>query len=338
LNNSYFIFHCQVTCPPPESTPGLRTARNPETTEQGNRQIRTPEQLPWSSYHHCKTVSTAPYQRHRQHTPTRSACSASEQAASWTCSRCTRGAARSSWSSWPSCGRWAWSDHHNRSAFGRNDAYPGRTERPVHCASASASPAPDLRGCIHLARLVLGDLVLGVLPAVPGLAVRPAGFRNVDLHAGSASVLHMCAAALLLRIGEYCGSREVRVSLSGIDAVDARLGGSRCPVARCDFSLPRLGHINPSSSSSPQLVTATTFTMIDTLTHNRSDPTSTRFQSTIFSDPGAAGGAKSRRGNLTILTDLAGSRVGRSKVGWTERIERPEVVCGRPRLGPRPRA
>lgn len=34
---------------------------------------------------------------------------------------------------------------------------------------------------MYLASLVLGDLVLGVLVAVPGLAERPAGFRNVDL-------------------------------------------------------------------------------------------------------------------------------------------------------------
>ena len=36
-------------------------------------------------------------------------------------------------------------------------------------------------GCSHLSSLVLGNLVLGVLPAVSGLAVRPAGFGNVDL-------------------------------------------------------------------------------------------------------------------------------------------------------------
>ena len=33
----------------------------------------------------------------------------------------------------------------------------------------------------HLASLVLGDSVLGVLLALLGLAVRPAGFRDVDL-------------------------------------------------------------------------------------------------------------------------------------------------------------
>lgn len=33
----------------------------------------------------------------------------------------------------------------------------------------------------YLASLVLGDLVLGVLVAVLGLAVRPAGFGDVDL-------------------------------------------------------------------------------------------------------------------------------------------------------------
>jgi hypothetical protein len=35
----------------------------------------------------------------------------------------------------------------------------------------------------HLASLVLGDLVLLVLVAVLGLAVRPAGLRDVDLYA-----------------------------------------------------------------------------------------------------------------------------------------------------------
>jgi hypothetical protein len=35
----------------------------------------------------------------------------------------------------------------------------------------------------HLASLVLGDLVLGVLVALPALAVGPAGFGNVDLFA-----------------------------------------------------------------------------------------------------------------------------------------------------------
>jgi uncharacterized membrane protein len=33
----------------------------------------------------------------------------------------------------------------------------------------------------HLSSFVLGDLVLGVLPALPALAVRPASFRDVDL-------------------------------------------------------------------------------------------------------------------------------------------------------------
>ena len=36
-------------------------------------------------------------------------------------------------------------------------------------------------GYVHLASLVLGDLVLGVLLALLALAVGPAGFRNVDL-------------------------------------------------------------------------------------------------------------------------------------------------------------
>lgn len=36
-------------------------------------------------------------------------------------------------------------------------------------------------GASHLASLVLGDLVLGVLVALLGLAVSPAGLGNVDL-------------------------------------------------------------------------------------------------------------------------------------------------------------
>lgn len=39
----------------------------------------------------------------------------------------------------------------------------------------------NLSGNIHLSSLVLGDLVLRVLAALLGLAVRPAGFGNVDL-------------------------------------------------------------------------------------------------------------------------------------------------------------
>lgn len=39
----------------------------------------------------------------------------------------------------------------------------------------------NLSGDIHLSSLVLGDLVLRVLAALLGLAVRPAGFGNVDL-------------------------------------------------------------------------------------------------------------------------------------------------------------
>lgn len=63
-------------------------------------------------------------------------------------------------------------------------------ERGLYCRkhyiSAPCSLLPFrlvsyLSGRIYLASLVLGDLVLGVLVAVLGLAERPAGFRNVDL-------------------------------------------------------------------------------------------------------------------------------------------------------------
>ena len=41
----------------------------------------------------------------------------------------------------------------------------------------------------HLASLVLGDLVLGVLMASLGLAIGPAGFGDVDLFLGISNVL-----------------------------------------------------------------------------------------------------------------------------------------------------
>ena len=64
------------------------------------------------------------------------------------------------------------------------------SERGLYCrkhyTSAPCSLLPlclvsYISGCIYLPSLVLGDLVLGVLVAVLGLAERPAGFRNVDL-------------------------------------------------------------------------------------------------------------------------------------------------------------
>jgi hypothetical protein len=58
------------------------------------------------------------------HTQARSACIASEVAASWPCSRCIRDAARPSLWSWPSCGRQALSDHRNQTAFCRNVSFP----------------------------------------------------------------------------------------------------------------------------------------------------------------------------------------------------------------------
>lgn len=48
------------------------------------------------------------------------------------------------------------------------------------CISTGCASNRD-RGVSHLASLVLGDLVLGVLVAVLGLAVSPAGLGDVDL-------------------------------------------------------------------------------------------------------------------------------------------------------------
>ncbi len=43
---------------------------------------------------------------------------------------CIRVEGRSSWWSWPSCGRRVWSDHRIQTAFCRNDAYPERRWSP----------------------------------------------------------------------------------------------------------------------------------------------------------------------------------------------------------------
>lgn len=50
----------------------------------------------------------------------------------------------------------------------------------IHCISTSG-PRDRIEAVSHLASLVLGDLVLGVLVAVLGLAVSPAGLGDVDL-------------------------------------------------------------------------------------------------------------------------------------------------------------
>jgi hypothetical protein len=56
---------------------------------------------------------------------------------------------------------------------------------------------PWRAGYIHLASLVLGDLVLGVLVALLGLAVRPAGFGNVDLERKSYQQLSVTIQQIL---------------------------------------------------------------------------------------------------------------------------------------------
>ncbi|KAL4987009.1 hypothetical protein BDW68DRAFT_116097 [Aspergillus falconensis] len=109
---SYFIFHCPISY----------AFRPPE---EQRVQCRNPE--PNSEIAKLEDKSSA---LGLLRTPTRSACSASERAASWSCTECTRDAGRPSWWSSPSCGRRAWSDHRNRSASGRNGAYPGQIGRP----------------------------------------------------------------------------------------------------------------------------------------------------------------------------------------------------------------
>jgi hypothetical protein len=48
---------------------------------------------------------------------------------------------------------------------------------------SATQPLEIFRFLPDLSSLVLSDLVLGVLLAILAFAVRPAGFRNVDLYA-----------------------------------------------------------------------------------------------------------------------------------------------------------
>jgi hypothetical protein len=129
-----------------------------------NEMLRTQERRPWSSCHHRA----------------RSACIASERVAPWSCTVCIPILTRPSWWSSPSCGRQASSDHRNRTAYDRNDAYPGRTGRPTIFVSMFHSSRMVL-GRSYLAGLVLSHLVLSVLLAGLALAVGATSLGNVDL-------------------------------------------------------------------------------------------------------------------------------------------------------------
>lgn len=80
------------------------------------------------------------------HHPIRSACIAWWRFASWTCTQCTPFWARSSWWSWPSSWRWAWSDHRNPFVFGYNVDDPARKATP--CPSCIGLPCVACVSCI----------------------------------------------------------------------------------------------------------------------------------------------------------------------------------------------
>lgn len=85
-----------------------------------------------------------------------------------------------SWLGIVPCGRRAWSDHHNRTACGHNDAFPVRTAKPfLPCTLQLLSIFPMRWGV----EVLTGDLVLGVLLAVLALAVGSSGLGYVDLGA-----------------------------------------------------------------------------------------------------------------------------------------------------------
>ena len=125
----------------------------------------------------------------------------------WSCKLCTPIGGQLSWWSWPSCGRRAWSDLRNRTAYGRNGAYPGRTEKPCQpCTLGRFSMCIGGLGC----GLLTGDLVLGVLLAVLALAVGTAGLGNVDLNSNCQpmSVAGVRCAQRWSRVSVECSMSE----------------------------------------------------------------------------------------------------------------------------------
>ena len=141
----------------------------------------------------------------------------------WSCIVCTPVSGQPSWWSWPSCGRQAWSDHRNRTAYGRNDAYPERRGKPVKYMSSCRQCISSQGRHPYLASLVLGDLVLGVLLAVLALAVSAASLGNVDLE--SASISNCSRGSVLLCAVSFCcncRSRSARADL-GVSVVSHRL-------------------------------------------------------------------------------------------------------------------
>jgi hypothetical protein len=128
----------------------------------------------------------------------------------WSCKLCTPIGGRPSWWSWPSCGRRAWSDLRNRTAYGRNDAYPGRTEKPCQpCTLGSFSMCIEGLG----GGLLTSDLVLGVLLAVLALAVGTAGLGNVDLNSNcqpmSVAVVRCAQRWIRASVGCSMSERDV---------------------------------------------------------------------------------------------------------------------------------
>lgn len=82
--------------------------------QKSQRPLRTARPGPSASCHH----------------PTRSAYISSKPTGPWSCKQHTPISRQPSWWSWPSCGKRAWSDHRNRTAYGRIFSYPGRTRKP----------------------------------------------------------------------------------------------------------------------------------------------------------------------------------------------------------------
>lgn len=79
--------------------------------------------------------------------------------------------------SWPFCGRLAWSDHHNRTAYDRNVSFLVRTEMPEDVRLKLYEKGL----AIYLSGLVLCDFVLSMLLAGLALAVGLSRLWNVDL-------------------------------------------------------------------------------------------------------------------------------------------------------------
>lgn len=172
---------------------GLRIAENPRA-EQGNHTLRTPERHPWSSCHHCRTISMAFNHFGGRHDRKKNVPQL-EVLASLQRKLLLALALRALETQDNLLGSLGLPAEDGLGltsvtlllsvvttlTLGVQRGLEPREKLQSAPIRLKCDTTVQRSGQSHLSGLVLGDLVLGVLVAVLGLAERPAGFRNVDL-------------------------------------------------------------------------------------------------------------------------------------------------------------